>query len=584
MMRTNKRIFIFGILTVIILSLAAGSLTARSEKPLGDPKAKAGGQISIVTYDFPKSFNYYVSNASDSALVFGLVYESLAEINPETLEFMPLLAESWTISPDKQTFTIKMNKNARWADDRPVTAEDLKFTYDCIMDEKNMTSVQRMSMSRFDPPRLIDKYAIKFHAKFVHFNNLVTLLTTQVLPKHLFQGKDFNKAFNMSLPPGSGPYLLSEVKEGRYYVLQRHKSWSDGLIRHKGLGNFNKIKFKVIDNEDMAFEAFKKGEFDLFVENTAKRWVNETNSQKFKMNWIVKRKVYNHSPQGFQGIALNMRRAPFNNLQVRRAVFHLLDREKLLEKLMFNQYTPLRSYWPSINYNPVKNEPVDYNPAKARELLAQAGYKKLDSEGYLVNDKGGRLEFTILYSSQGMERHYTVFKEDCRKAGIKVNLELLSWATLLKRADEFNYDAISMAWSASLFDDPEQLWHSRHAQEAGGSNLPGYKNKEVDRLIDSMAPMFDAGKRNGVIKRIDAILYRETPYVLQWGAGYVRVYYRNVFGMPKTVFSRIGDWSDALVYWWYDPAKGKALKEAEQKNKALPREPVVVNYDKIAGK
>ena len=562
------------------LSLAFVGPVGDRVEPTGDPRALKGGQISIVMTDFPKSFNYYVNNSSDAALVFGFLYETLAELDPKTLEYQPLLAESWTISPDKKVFTFKMNPKARWADGSPVTAWDVRFTYDTIMDPKNLTSTSRIALSRFYPPKVVDARTIIFTAKNVHFKNFIALAGLAVLPKKLFAGKDFNKDFNLRLPPGSGPYTLSEVKEGRYYTLSRRKDyWGEKMPLHIGTNNFDRIKVRIISNDQMAFEAFKKGDFDLFVENMAKRWVKGTSSPGFRMNWIVKRKIFNYEPQGFQGLVFNLRRPFFKDVRVRKAICMLQDRKTLLKKLMFDQYAPLRSYWPSINIVANENPEIEYDPAAAEELLIKAGYNRVDRDGFLINAAGRRAEFTIAYTQESWERYLTVFKEDCAKAGVKVNLDLISWATLLKRAERYDFDSTVMAWSGELFPDPEGLWYSKHADEIGGANYPGYKNPLVDKLIDSMAADFDARRREETVRKIDALIYRDYPYALQWGANYERIYYWNKFGMPRTIYSRISDWSGALTYWWYDPARAARLREAMARKEPLPKEEENVYYD-----
>ena len=222
------------------------------------------------------------------------------------------------------------------------------------------------------------------------------------------------------------------------------------MPHHRGTYNFDRIKFKVIRDDNVGFEAFKKGEFDIFYEYTAKRWVNETNSERFQKNWIVKQKIFNYAPLGFQGFAFNMRKPPFNDLRVRQAICYLFDRKTLLDKLMYNQYQPLTSYWPSLYGNSPANFPINYEPEKAKQLLKEAGYTRLDKEGYLINGKGERLEFSLIYSQMSMEKHFTYFAETCKQAGVKVNLELLSWATLMKKTDEYKFEMISAAWSSSV--------------------------------------------------------------------------------------------------------------------------------------
>ena len=576
------------IVIILIVAIVGGfSLTGYaiqlSNTPVGDPNAKRGGQLNLNTSDFPKSFNSYVNTSVDAGVVFNLVYDTLLELNYNTLEYQPLLAKSIDISSDKEEFIVNIDPRAKWADGKPVTSDDVKFTYDVIMNPKNLTSVQRMIYSRFNQPEIINKLTIKFTAKTVHYNNLNNLADFHILPKHLFEGKDFNKDFNMSLPPGSGPYTLSEVKEGRYYIFTRRKDyWADQLPHHRGLYNFERIKYKVIRDDSVAFEAFKRGDFDAFTGITGKRWVKETNSIHFKKNWILKQKVYNYAPSGFGGLAINMRRPLFQDQRVRQALFYLLDRKTILEKLEYNEALPLTSYWPSLYGFKPANFPVNYDPKEAKKLLNEAGYTRLDKDGYLMNQKGERLEFTILNPTEEYEKHFTIYMDDCKKVGVKVNLELVSWATLIKKTEEYKFDMVCLAWSADPFEDPEQLWHSKHINEVGASNLSGYKNLGVDRLIDSLPPIFDANKRNEVIKKIDSIIYRDVPYILFWGSNSYHLLYKNVFGMPKTVFPKYS--SGIAKYWWIDPVKLKKYQEAVKKGKNLPPVPEEVYFDKNAPK
>ena len=113
--------------------------------------------------------------------------------------------------------------------------------------------------------------------------------------------------------------------------------------------------------------------------------------------------------------------------------------------------------------------------------------------------------------------------------------------------------------------------------------MSAFKNAEVDRLIDSLPPIFDVNRRNTIIKKIDSLIYQESPYALFWGADYNRVLYKNVFGMPKTAFTKYGGGDgDILAYWWIDPAKVKRYQNAIKRNKSLPGAPVEIYYDKIA--
>ncbi len=570
------------VLLSIIILVGFFSYIAKQNRQIAGGIGKTSGQLTLHTSEFPKSFNAFIDNSVDAASVFGLVYDTLMELDYDTLEFKPLIAKSIETSVDKKVFTIKIDPRAKWDDGKEISADDIIFTYDTIMNPKNQTSVQRMFYSRFNPPEKIDAYTVKFESNIVHFNNYIALAELSILPKHLFEGKDFNKSFNMSLPAGSGPYILSVVKEGRYFVLKRRQYyWADQLPHHQGTYNFYRIKYKVIRDDNVAFEAFKKGEFDIFSNISGKRWVTETDSERFQTNWIVKQKIYNYAPKGIYGLAFNMRKPLFQDLRVRQAICLLMDRKTILEKLEYNQAQPLSSYWPSLYGFDSTNPMIEYNPGKAKQLLKEAGYTQLNQNGYLTNAQGERLEFTISYANEPYEKHMTLFVDSCKQAGVKVNLERISWATLIKKTDEFKFDTVMIGWSGALFGEPEQLWHSKHAEEAGGSNLSGYKNPEVDRLIDSMPPIFDANERNKIIKQIDGLIYRDTPYLLFWWRNYSAIFYKNIFDIPDTVLPKYSS-GGIIRNWRFDPVKAKRYEEAVKKRTALPEVPVEIYYDQVA--
>ncbi len=574
----KRLLFLFISLLLLVPALA--------DAWIGDPAAVRGGTLTLHTSEFPASFNLFVNNDADVAVVFGLVYDTLLDMDPDTKEFEPLIASSWSISKDLKTFTFRIDPRARWSDGQPITALDVSFTYDLIMDPKNRTSVMRLYYSRFEKPVVIDDHTIQFRAKTVHFGNFVQLATFNVLPKHLFEGKDFNKSFNMQLPGSSGPYMLSGVRDGRFYTLTRRNDyWADILPNRMHLFNFDRVVFKIVRDDNIAFESFKKGDFDVFTYVTPRRWTTQTDSEKFQKNWIIKQKIHNHLPRGFSGLAINMRKNIFKDVRVREALSMLLDRKTIIDKLQYGMAVPLNSYWPDFGNNP----PIPYDPAQAEKLLRHAGYDRLDSSGYLVNGKGERLEFSILaIMDETMEKYLTIYAQSCRNAGVKVNLDLTSGATMFKRMEQYDFDMIAMGWTSVLFEDPEQLWHSKHTNEIGGSNLPCYGNPEVDRLIEEMQRVFDEGEREKIIRRIDALIYPDVPYILFWWRNYYMVFYKNCFGMPKTVVSKYGSpigssniEVEIISYWWYDPLKVKRLSEAGKKGAALPAEPEEIYFDKL---
>ncbi|MFP3999636.1 MAG: hypothetical protein ACLFUN_07315, partial [Desulfobacterales bacterium] len=147
--------------------------------------------------------------------------------------------------------------------------------------------------------------------------------------------------------------------------------------------------------------------------------------------------------------------------------------------------------------------------------------------------------------------------------------------------DEFNFQMTWAAWGASMFKDPEGMWSSEEADRQGGSNITGFKDKEVDRLIEEQKTEFSLEKRNKIYRRIDKIVFDSHPYVLLWNIDYTRLLYWNKFGTPETVLSKYGNEMSALWYWWYDPDADALLKDGVKRKFSLPPKEPTVHFDQV---
>ena len=552
--------------------------------PLAGAEAVIGGELCVFAGPYPKSFNYYLDNNSFSAELFGAMYESLLTMNPVTLDYEPGLAAKWTISDDKRVFTFWLNPKAQWSDGQPVTADDVKWTFDALVNPANLTGPHKVALETFESPVVVDERCIRFKAKEVHWRNLGSAGGIQVLPKRAFERLDFNK-INFEFPVVSGGYRLGETKEGLYAKLERRADWwNQGAKSARGLGNFQTLKFKFFAEQENAFEAFKKGEIDLFAVYMARLWINETAGEKFDKNWIVKQKVFNSSPVGFQGFAMNLRRPPFDDAKVRNALGWLLNRERMNSTLMYNQYFLHRSYFEDLygKDSPCPNEPVSFDKDKARRLLAEAGWKANPGTGMLEKN-GHPFRFKFLNRDSSSEKFLSIFAQDLRDAGIEMTLDQKDWASWAKDMDEFNYDMTWAAWGESVFKDPEGMWSSKEADRKGGTNITGFKDKTVDALIEKQKAIFDVNARHEICRQIDQIVYRQFPYILLWNINYTRLLYWNKFGTPPTVLAKYAGESSAYWYWWYDADSADGLKDAMNRGVALPRKKPEVIFDQEFG-
>ncbi len=546
--------------------------------PIASPEAVKGGVYATWGGPFPKSLNMWLDNNSFSAQIGGLLFEPLVGMHSTEDKPVGVLAESWEISPDGKTYTFRIHPKAKWSDGREVAAEDVQFYYDTMMDPKNLTSLYRVDLSRFARPEVIDEKTVRITAEEPHWKNFWTAAGFVALPKHAWQEVDFNK-LNFEFPVVSGPYELADVKMNRSLVLKRRGDWW-GRVKpyNAGKHNFDHLVFRSTEDRNKVLEMLKKGDVDSYPIYTAKIWAEQTDFPQAQKNWVVKQSVFGKEPKSFQGIALNLRRPIFQDVRVRRAMAHLLNRELMNEKLMFNLYFLLNSYYPDLypdNVNP--DAPlVKFDPEKARALLEEAGWK-VGPDGFLAKD-GQRFTVTILHYDGTELRHLNVYLQDLRAVGIDAQIEVISRASFTKRVDDHDFDMIWAAWGASRLRDPESMWSSKTADEIATQNYPGVKDQEIDRLIELQKTEMDAGKRNEILRQIDARLVDIMPYVLLWQSGSNRLLYWNKFGTPTTVLGKYDGADSALVYWWHDAAKAAALQEARAADRALPAEPAEVRY------
>ena len=550
--------------------------------PFADPAAYPGGEFSLWAGPFPKSFNYYLDTTVTSSRLFNLLFETLLGINGLTLEFEPNLAGSWSVSADRTTFEFRLDERARWSDGVPISARDVAWTYDAIMDPKNLTGPHKISFERFHAPEVIDERTIRFTAREVHWKNLLSLGSFHVLPSHVFKDQDFNK-INFEFPVTAGAYQVESVREGIALTLERRNDWWQRVRPStRGIANFDRLKFRFFTERENAFAEFKTGNLDYYPVYTASRWATETAGEAYDNNWIIKQEVYNYNPIGFQGFAMNLRRTKFADRRVRLALAHLLDRAKMNQTIMYESYFLHGCYFEDLydEQAPCKGPDIRFHKDEARRLLEEAGWEASKDTGLLEKD-GQPFIIHFLTRSQTSDKFLAIYQEDLNDVGIQLEIVRKDWAAWVKDMDEFNFDMTWAAWGASIFKDPESLWHSREADRAGGQNITGYKNPEVDAMIDALRTEFDIGKRHDMVRRIDTILANDIPYVLLWNLNYRRLLYWNKFGIPKTVLPKFSGEEGAYSFWWYDEDSAADLEYARETDEPLPGRDEIIVFDEV---
>ena len=551
--------------------------------PLGDPKAKPGGSIVSHANNWFDTLRAYgpASSWQTNQVIISLCYDSLCRSHPETLDPLPCLASHWQVLNDHMTFRFRIDPRAHWSDGKPVVADDVLATFRLIMHPDTIEPGYRAAIEMMNEPKVLSKYMFEITCKQRNWRNFRTISSLAIMPAHHITrvtSKQYLRKYSFRYTATSGPYRVypGDIKMGEELTLRRRKDyWGNGMEINRGLYNFESIRFIVINDDWLAFNKAMKGELDFYPVYTAKWWKEEvvglTDSQapsQVRDGYLVAQKVFTRSPESMQGVAFNFRRPPLDDVRVRKALAHLYDRKKLLDKFAYSEYTPLKSYYPGGDYENPGNEQVEYDPKQAMKLLTEAGYTQRDSDGVLMRN-GERLSVTITYRTAGFRKYYMAFQEACRRVGVEVSLDLTDDAQLMKKLEERTFDIASSALGGTMFPEPRSHWQSKMADQKSSDNYSGFKSPEADALIEKYSQSFDLKERTKLLRELDGIVFRAHPYMLDWYIPCQRIIWWKKFGMPSTVFTKYGDWTEAYSLWWYDPEMEKELQAAQRAGKPL---------------
>ncbi|MGE4158847.1 MAG: ABC transporter substrate-binding protein [Planctomycetota bacterium] len=556
-----------------------GWQTAADYNFIGDPRALKGGKITLPWHDFPATFRNEgkESNLSQLSDVAGLMYENLLGRDPINLEYTPSLATHWKISADGKTFTFRLNPSARWADGMPVTGRDVEASLKLVQDPGIESPSSNTYYEGFTC-KALSKYIVEFQSPDSFWRSFQKVAFINIYPHHVLKdvtGAQYLKKFQNKFMTGTGPYVLKEFVENSHLTLKRRTDyWGEGLRGNIGCNNFDEITFRVIPDDNVQFEALKKGDIDYYAFSRAQMWAQQTDDGRFKSGHILKRRIFNRDPVGTSGLGFNMRTWPFNDINVRLAVCHLVDFDTMNEKYFFGQYYPMTSYYQGLEYENPGQERRLFSLDKARDYLEKAGWTQKNSEGILVKDgKPFQIEL-INTGNPAMERLDVMLQENMRKVGISLNIVKKSGIDAWKVQNERQFQIIRYAWTESLWPYPRSSYHSETADQNNTTNLYGVKDARIDKLCDDYEKEPDLKKRIPMLREIDRILCNEiVPSALGWYGPYVRVAFQNYIEAPDYY---IGPYSShglgsVMAMWWYNPEKKARYDESLKKGEDNPR-------------
>ncbi|WP_054977820.1 peptide-binding protein [Paenibacillus sp. A3] len=517
--------------TALLLSACTsggGGTPATSEKPADGAAANSGkkekvdgGEINTAYLLDPQGFIGFWATTTVSSEVIDLVFSNLYDFN-EKQEIVPDLAAGQPeFSQDKKEMTIKIRNDAKFSDGKPVTADDVVFTYNIPLNP-DYKGPRKGTFEKLAKVEKTDDTTVKFTFKEPHAG-YIDMLAYNILPQHLLKEvpvKDMDKSPFFKQPVGSGPYKLEEWKQGQYLRFLRNDSYFGGKPA------IEKITAKIVPDANAMMAQLQAGEINVIA-------VPADNLQAIEQFAKTSGKIKLQKGIGtgtYMFAAWNLTNPLFQDKSVRQALTMAIDRQGIVDniiegqgKLVHSQTSP--SYW-SFTDNVPK---FPYDPEKAKKILADAGWKDTDGDSILEKN-GQRFEFEMqtIQGNKVREKALTVIQQQLKKVGISVQPRIVEGSAFTKNWMGKNFVALFHGWSISGDPNPQGIWHST-AMETG-SNYISYKNPEVDKLIDEDLKTFDMNKRKELLAKIDALIAEDQPYTFIYSPTVTMAYPANLEG------------------------------------------------------
>jgi peptide/nickel transport system substrate-binding protein len=509
MLRSNSRLRPALALVVACAVLVAGcSGGPQNERSPGPGQSSSGGGIVVASTAEAVSLHPYKTSDTASTGYQGLVYAgSLLERNPEQIdEFRPSMAESWTVSDDHVTYTFKLRPYLVWRDGQPLTADDFKWTFDQASKPENaypyITNFEEIESYEAPDPRTIQVRLKEPLAVGLEMSDGVT-----PLPRHIWEKLDWNNPETnpqiMNPTVGSGPFLLKE------WARDDHATFVANEHYYKGQPKLASYTVRIAGDPRVAFQWLRTGEVD------ESSFSPDDYAEAKRLDNVS---VYEWWPAtgNWSYIGFNLRQPMLQDKQVRQALAYAIDRKTIIERVMYGLAEPTFSaYGPNCwCYNPdVPHR--DYDPAKAKQLLDDAGWRP-GADGVRVKD-GQRLHLRLVYGPQSSKVRTalaSITQDSFKQVGVEVEITGLEWGAYLQsiRTPPFNnWDVNVGGWQATI--DPHWMYQIWSEDNIPDLNQGAYKNPELEKLFQQGSREFDQAARKRTYGEIQSILTEDQPYI-----------------------------------------------------------------------
>ncbi|EKS6391148.1 ABC transporter substrate-binding protein [Enterobacter hormaechei] len=550
-----------------------------------NPAAPKGGNVTLSATGTFDNFNRFALRGVAAARTESLYDTLFVTSDDEPGSYYPLVAENVRYADDFSWAEIAINPRARFHDGTPVSARDVAFTFHKFMTEG---VPQFRLVYKGTTVKAIAPLTVRIELPEPNKENMLSLFSLPVMPESFW--KNHKLSDPLSTPPlAGGPYRITDWRMGQYVIYSRVKDyWAATLPVNRGRWNFDTIRYDYYLDDNVAFEAFKAGAFDLRVENSAKNWATRYIGKNFAKGYIVKDEHKNKSAQDTRWLAFNIQRPVFSDRRVREAITLAFDFEWMNKALFYGAYSRANSYFQNTEYAardyPHADELVLLAPMKAelppevftrvfeppksdgngfdRDNLLKAS-NLLDDAGWVLKNRqrvnvqtGKPLSFELLIASGANDQWVLPFKKNLARLGVTMNIRQVDMAQLTNRKRSRDYDMMQTLWAAQPWpsSDLQISWASGYIDSS--YNAPGVKSPVIDALIAKIvAAQGDKNKLLPLGRALDRVLTWNYYMLPMWYMGEDRVARWDKFSLPavRPVYTLGFD------TWWYDVNKAAKL-------------------------
>jgi microcin C transport system substrate-binding protein len=542
-------------LIILCVFLACANIGAKAEgfgiAMHGQPQLKQGVSFSYVNINAPKQGHFkqgFVGTfdtlnpftiKGKAAQGLNLFYDRLTIRSwDEPFTLYPLIAQNIMTPDDRSSITFTLDPRARFQDGSPITTNDVAFSFETLKDKgrPNMRQVYKL-VTHVD---IKDKQTITFHLSNDRSRESVMILAMMPVLSKVYWSKHNFDSTSFNIPLSNGPYKIQSVEAGRRIVFERDQNyWAKDLPHLKGLYNFNEISFDYFRDDGVAFEAFKSGDIDIRTEIDPAKWQTAYKGPRISSGDIQKHIIPHKRTERMWGFIFNTRRAPFENLSVRKALSLAIDRPWINKNLFHNQYQLTNSFFANSDLSFAQSSP---KPFDLRDNLKQADteLKKnswIIQNGKRVNKKTRKpLSFEILIGSPDDEKIALSYKRTLEKLGIYVRLRSLDSTSFRDRLMRYDYDMVLYFWQNSLSPGTEQALNfgCTAANEEGRFNYAGICTKKIDQIVRDLPNIDSREKLVSATQELDKALIESHIAIPLFHAGVDRIATNKRIGIPQT--------------------------------------------------